>query len=45
MYEGKLSISEAGYIFFSLVEMKLIYLKRKNEKEHPLQLVKQITKL
>lgn len=34
--------------FFKLsnhVEMKLIYLKRKNETERPLQLVKQITKL
>lgn len=35
-------------LFFKLfnhVEMKLIYLKRKNETERPLQLVKQITKL
>lgn len=30
---------------FNHVEMKLIYLKRKNETERPLQLVKQITKL
>lgn len=44
-YVWKLSIFEAWFFFLNHVEMKLIYLKRKNEKERPLQLVKQITKL
>lgn len=33
------------FLLFNHVKMKLIYLKRKNETERPLQLVKQITKL
>lgn len=49
MSENGVFLKPDSFSFFKKlsnhVEMKLIYLKRKNETERPLQLVKQITKL